>query len=70
MSDLKKFKVRLLIGFVCYIGGMAGLAWLIGDSPVLGIVGTLGWIALVGCFLRYLALYRKGREPKGFDKNH
>ena len=65
MRDPKKFKVQLIVGFFCYIGGMALLAWLAGDSRIVGIIAILGWIVLVLYFVRYVALHRKGREPRG-----
>ena len=62
--DARKFRIRLIVGGLIFILTMAALAWVVGDSTLLAVVGIAGWLVFLGLFVRYLSLYRKNKSRK------
>jgi len=59
MTDLKKFKARLILGCFVYVIAVALMAKLIGNSYLLALLAVIGWVVLFGFFLKYIASYRQ-----------
>jgi hypothetical protein len=58
MKDSTKARLRIILAGWAFIGGMALLMWLVGNSYILAIIGILGFLFLFALWLKYLQDYR------------
>lgn len=53
MKDSTKARLRIILAGWGFIGVMALLTWVVGDSYLLAIIGILGCLLLFGLWLKY-----------------
>ena len=61
MKDSTKARLRIILAGWAFIGAMALLMWVVGDSYLLAVIGIVGFLLLFGLWLKYEQRYR-GRD--------
>lgn len=59
MKNSTKARLRIILAGWAFIGVMALLIWLVGDSYLLAIIGILGCLLLFGLWLKHEQRHRR-----------
>lgn len=61
-TKLEILRRRIFVGGTLWIAGVVLLGEALGDSPLIGIFGIVGWLFLFGLTIRYIQLFFKKGE--------